>query len=611
MSNADAVGGPAHVQASARWRAYESGEKAPTNFTVGIASSFTVDGVVPMLGCALLGHGFRPEMRLSGYDQIFQTCFDHRAHFGGDPDAIVLLWRIEDWLAQEFARSVGGDRAALLDACARIDEFGQAVGHLRRAFKGTIVVSLPPFPDATAANLLDLDTPINAGSFVRAIVTHAEQRLTGVGNVRLIDLDALQRHFGAQRAFDSRTWYLYRQPYAPAFLYEVGRLLGRIIKSTRTAAKKCIVLDCDNTLWGGIVGEDGLQGIAIGDDFPGSAYRDLQRYLLHLRSEGVLLAIASKNNEADVWAVFEQHDGMVLRHEHISAARINWETKAANLKEIADELNIGIDSLVFLDDNPFEIEQMRSLLPEVVSILLDEEPAEMVDAIKDMHLFDKLEVTQEDSLRADMMLAERKRSQFSKVLSSDDFIAALELRLDIAEARPDQLGRIAQLTNKTNQFNLTTVRRSLEQIEAINSSPDWRVYALRVADRFGDYGLVGVAIVELLDGDRLRLDTFLLSCRVLGRGVETAFLSEVVGGLRKSDASVVDASYIPTAKNGLAANFLADHGFLAVDETQWQLPAGAVISKSKTATAKTPQTELSHAASPPAPSPSLATSGAQ
>ena len=505
------------------------------------------------LGSALLDSGFRPSIKLSGYNQIFQTCFDHRTQFGGDPDAIVLLWRIEDLLVNEFTRFITGDSAALADAHRRIDELGQAVRHLRRGFKGTIIASLPPFPDATPADLLDLDAPLNSGYFCRTVITYAAQCLTEAGNVRLVDLDSLQRRFGAQSAFDDRTWYLYRQPYSQAFLCEIGNLLGRIIKATRTTAKKCIVLDCDNTLWGGIVGEDGLQGVAIGEDFPGSAFRDLQRYLLHLRGEGVLLAIASKNNEADVWEVFERHDGMVLKREHISAARINWESKASNLKEIAEELNIGIDSFVFLDDNPFEIEQMRTLLPEVVSILLEEEPAGMVDAIKALHLFDKLELTQEDSQRADMMLSEHKRAQLSKVLSGDDFIASLELRIEIAEARADQLGRIAQLTNKTNQFNLTTVRRSLEQIEAINSSSNWRVYAMRVADKFGDYGLVGVAISEIVDRVRWRIDTFLLSCRVLGRGVESIFLAHVVDDARKAGASIVNASYVPTPKNALAS----------------------------------------------------------
>ena len=423
--------------------------------------------MVPMLGSALLDGGVRPDITLAGYDQIFQTCFDHRRQFGSNPDVIVLLWRIEDLLALEFTRFIGGDSTALADACRRVDELGQAVSHLRRSFNGTIIASLPPFPDATPADLLDLDAPLSSCYFCRAVVAHATQRLTEAGNVRLIDLNALQQWFGARNAFDGRTWYLYRQPYSEAFLCEIGGMLGRIIKATRTAAKKCIVLDCDNTLWAGVVGEDGVRGIAVGEEFPGSAFRDLQHYLLHLRAEGVLLAIASKNNEADVWEVFERHDGMVLKREHISAARINWQPKAVNLKDIAEELNIGVDSLVFVDDNLFEIEQMRTFLPEVTSILLDEEPARMVNAIKELHLFDKLELTQEDFQRADMMRSEQQRAQLSKTLSAEDFIASLELRIEIVEARPDQLGRIAQLTNKTNQFNLTTVRRSLEQIEAI------------------------------------------------------------------------------------------------------------------------------------------------
>ncbi|MBV8566641.1 MAG: HAD-IIIC family phosphatase, partial [Methylobacteriaceae bacterium] len=410
MAEPDTKGPPKHTRAKAQWRGYLSEFERKPDIRVGIVSTFTPDSLVPMLGSALLDAGFAPEIPLGEYNQVFQTCFDHRRQFDGDPDVIVLLWRIEELLANEFARYISGDRAALADARDRIEELSQAVAHLRRSFAGTIIVSLPPFPDATPAHLLDLDTPLNAGHFFRTVAAHSGERLTAAGNVRLIDLDSLQRQFGAEAAFDARKWHLYRQPYSEAFLCSLGGLLARIIKAARVAPKKCIVLDCDNTLWGGIVGEDGVMGIEIGEDFPGSAFRDLQRLLLHWRGQGVLLALASKNNEADVWEVFDQHDGMVLKRDHISAHRINWQPKAANLRALAAELNIGTDSLVFIDDNRFEVEQIRIELPEVASILLDEEPARMVAAIRDLRLFDKLEITDEDAQRADMMLFEQKRS---------------------------------------------------------------------------------------------------------------------------------------------------------------------------------------------------------
>ncbi|MBV9702093.1 MAG: HAD-IIIC family phosphatase, partial [Methylobacteriaceae bacterium] len=551
--------------------------------------------------------GFTPKISLGEYNQVFQTCFDHHRQFDGDPDVIILLWRIEELLGGEFARFITGDRAALAAARDRIDELAQAVVHLRRSYAGTIIVSLPPFPDATPAHLLDLDTPQNAGHFFHTIVLYAGERLTAAGNIRLLDLDSLQRQFGADAAFDARKWHLYRQPYTEPFLCRLGALLARIIKTARIAPKKCIVLDCDNTLWGGIVGEDGVKGIEIGEDFPGSAFRDLQRLLLHWRGQGVLLALASKNNEADVWEVFDQHDGMVLKRDHISAHRINWQPKAANLRALAAELNIGTDSLVFIDDNRFEVEQIRIELPEVACILLDEEPARMVAAIRDLRLFDKLEITDEDAQRADMMLFEQKRSALAEVVSGDDFIASLGLRIDLGQALPNQFGRVAQLINKTNQFNLTTIRRSLEEVEALHASPNWRVYALRVADRFGEYGLVGVAIVEIVEpAVRWRIDTFLLSCRVLGRGVEGSFLSGIAADARRTGASIIDAAFVPTKKNALAANFLAAHGFELVNDTRWTIAAellldAGISDRSPRAIGALPEPAMVPAAIIPAP----------
>jgi FkbH-like protein len=529
-----------------------------------------------MLGAALVDAGLYPRISVGPYNQIIQACLDHGAHFGFDPDVVVLLWRIEDILLSEFSRFILGDGTALDEARDKMDELARAVAHLRNAFRGTILVSLPAFPLGVPADLLDLDGPRNGGYFHRSILEHADKVLSGIRQVKLIDVNALQRDFGARAMFEERKWYLYRQPYAEAFLWEFGCLIARIVKAGRVAPYKCVVVDCDNTLWGGIVGEDGVDGLTLGEDFPGSAYRDLQRLILYWRSQGVMLAIASQNNERDVWEVFDRHDGMLLKKDDFSAWAINWEPKPLKLQQIAAALNIGIDSLVFLDDNPFEIEQVKQALPEVEAVLLDDEPARMVSALKSLHLFDKLDVTEEDAKRSEMMRTERARAALGENLTKEKFTAALGLKVRLERTTPHQLARVAQLVNKTNQFNLTTMRRTAEEVEALAASPDWRVYALRVCDKFGDYGLVGVAIIEILPAAVCRVDTLLLSCRVLGRGVETAFLAGIAAGARTLGGSELRAAFIPTRKNAPAADFLPAHGFQRIDTHVWTTRLAAV-----------------------------------
>ena len=550
------------ANARRQWRKWEAEEKDGPRLRVGVAATYTVEPLVPLLGSHLVEAGVSPELLVAPYNQLFQLCLDHAAYFSG-VDVIVLLWRLEDVVPKELERFIADDRSALEDAKDVLGELIRALHQLRGTFSGTIVVSVPAFPQGIVTALLDLDAYSHIGVFYREICLEWHRLLQDAGGFSVIDMDALQRYLGAEASFDARKWYLYKQPYADSFLYVVGHSLARIISSERQASRKCVVVDCDNTLWGGIVGEAGLSGIDIGTDFPGSAFRDFQRLLQYWRSRGVLVAIASKNNEADVWEVFDRHDGMLLRRDDVSAWRIDWNSKAHNIQLIADDLNISTDSMVFIDDNPVEIEMMRALRPEVLSIIVSEDPALMVEEIKAYHPFDRVTLTIEDRQRADMMRVERQRAQLGSSLSADEFLADLKIETSVFLARPEHIGRIAQLINKTNQFNLTTIRRSLNEVMALSLSEGWQIFGLRVCDRFGDYGLVGVGIVNSQEFDVVRLDTFLLSCRVLGRGVETAFLAGIAEYLQGRGVREIRAAFIPSAKNAPAASFLPQHRFIA------------------------------------------------
>ncbi|HUB66398.1 MAG TPA: HAD-IIIC family phosphatase [Candidatus Methylacidiphilales bacterium] len=563
------------AQIKAAWRRYSeetAPSKAEPGLRIGIAASFTANSLIPFAGAPLAGAGFEPSIKLAPYNQVFQTCLDYKKSFDAKCDVIVLIYRLEDIALEEITAFLHGDAEARRRASAKIDIFVSALTGLRDSFAGAIMVNLPPFPATLPAHGLSLENPLGLGALHRSLVAEFLEKTGGIRGLRFFDLDAVQRECGRAASFDSRQWYLYRQPFTDAFLLEAGALLSRMITATRRAPKKCAVLDCDNTLWGGIIGEDGLGGIELGDEFPGTAYRDFQRLLLYWRQQGVLLAIASKNNEADVWEVFEKHSGMLLQRDHISAWQINWNPKSENIPKIAQALNIGIDSLVFIDDNPLEIDQMRFVHPGVHSILLPEDPADILSQIQRLADFDRFEVTAEDRQRADMMRAEQQRETLSRTLTKEDFRRSLGLRLDFFLAQAEDLDRITQLINKTNQFNLTTIRRTLDEVHQLMNSPSFRIFGLRVSDKFGDYGLTGVIIAGISpDQAEWTLDTLLLSCRVLGRGVETALLAALAREARAGGATQLNASFIPTAKNAPAASFLPDHGFQSLDDNRWRI----------------------------------------
>lgn len=559
-------------QARARWRRFTaaSGSQAP-DLRIGLAASFTAEPLVPLLGAELLARGFTPAITLAPYGQIFQVCQQPAALLPGC-EVIVIAWRIEDLLLPEALAFLRRDPAGWPQILEKLRAFVEAITALRAGFVGGVVVALPPFPAMLPAPLEELAPPHSAAALHRAVTTELAQRLAAIEGVLLWDLDAPQRELGLEASLAFQHWYLYRQPFADPFLFAAAKLLARLITASRRAPRKCIILDADNTLWGGIIGEDGLAGIQLSDDFPGSAYRDFQRLLLHWHAQGVLLAIASKNNEADVWEVFDRHDGMLLRREHLATWRIDWQNKSDNIALVAADLNIGLESLVFIDDNPLEIESLRAELPAVECVLLPEDPAEIVPKLRALTLFDRTAVTAEDRSRTEMLRAERARREAAAPVSHADFLQTLQLEVTVTRAEPPDLERIAQLVNKTNQFNLTTRRRTLEEIRALATSPRHRLWAVRVRDRFGDYGLTGVAIAEATSNrSAWLLDTFLLSCRVLGRGVETAVLAAITEAAKREGISTLQAHFLPTAKNAPAKDFLPSHGFQPISDEAWEL----------------------------------------
>jgi FkbH-like protein len=381
-------------------------------------------------------------------------------------------------------------------------------------------------------------------------------------NAYFVDLNLCLVRLGFNRFYDPRYWHIGRAPFTREALQEIAIEDFKFIRALKGKSKKCLVLDCDNILWGGIVGEDGLSGIKLGKTYPGSAYYELQQEILNLYNRGIILALCSKNNEEDVWEVFQKHPDMVLKEEHITAAQINWRDKATNLKQIALDLNIGLDSLVFIDDSEFEVNLIREVLPEVDVIHVPQNKGVVYrDILASCGLFDALTLSTEDRKRGTMYKAEANRKKLrAQATTMKTYYKSLEMVLLLRFADEFSIPRIAQLTQKTNQFNLTTRRYSEGDIKKFANSDESDVIYVRLKDKFGDSGIVGVCIIKYKDKKAI-FDTFLLSCRVLGRGVEDAFVTQALELAKKRGCKIAIGEYYATRKNSQVKDFYFKQGF--------------------------------------------------
>jgi FkbH-like protein len=345
----------------------------------------------------------------------------------------------------------------------------------------------------------------------------------------ILDVEFVANRLGTAASADIRTWFESKQPYSVALTVEVAREGGLVIAGLRRPPKKVVVLDLDNTLWGGVVGDDGLEGIEIGSTSPrGEAFRYFQDYLLSLTKRGIILAVCSKNDHEKAAEPFEKHPEMVLRMADIANFKANWDPKSENIRQIAVELNLGLDSLVFVDDNPAEIDIVRQFVPQVTAVWVGDDPSEFVPILESHRLFEVSSITGEDVQRAAQYKQEAERKALlESTTDMDGYLSSLEMVAVISEFTPVDAPRISQLINKSNQFNLTTRRRTEAEVLELIASPDKRTFTIRLADRFGDHGLIAVVVGDI-QGEGFVLDTWLMSCRVLKRQVEEETLNDIV-----------------------------------------------------------------------------------
>lgn len=521
------------------------------------------DCATQLLATAIRGYALEMNLPLrvfeADYDQIDAQLMDTGSEFYAFAPETVLLYRCTEKLYERFVRTPLDARAAFAET--EIEKIRAEWARVQHGTKADILFfAFLPMDDGVFGSYALREGSAFPYQLLKLNYLLAEAAREA-GNVRLIDLEPIRAHMGYDAFHDPKLYAIAKMPISTQALPAVASRVVDAILARKGRFHKCAIVDLDNTLWGGVIGDDGLEGIQIGELGQGHAFTEFQTWLKELKNRGVMLAVCSKNDEANAKEPFLRHPEMVLKLDDFSAFVANWEDKASNIRRIQKELNIGLDSMVFFDDNPFERNLVRTMLPEVEVPELPEDPAEYTAFARMQNLFDTNSYSDEDRVRTERYLAEKSRTELSAGIDNyDDYLKALGMKAVCAPFDAFHIPRIAQLTQRSNQFNLRTVRYSEQEIEEIAANPRYitRYYTLR--DRFGEHGLIAVVILEKRENE-LFVNEWLMSCRVLKRGMEQFIADSIVRAAREAGVARVVGEYIPTPKNAMVKDLYASMGF--------------------------------------------------
>lgn len=531
---------------------------------VGVVSDATTGLMLPVLNAGLVAMGLRPDVHVAPYGQVAATLLDPASPLSRfAPHVVVVATSTPPFPGEGAGVATRTAMDAAVDAACRQVLDPCEVFHARTGADLIVNTFHPPL--ARAFGNLGTKLPGDPVMLVRRLNLALADRAPRF--VHLNDVDYLAARAGLERWFDTQYWFEARQPVAFEALPEYGRNLAAMIGALRGRSRKCLVLDLDNTLWGGVIGDDGLGGICIGQGHPvGEAHLAFQAYVRRLKERGVLLAIASKNDAAVAESAFAGHPDLLLRRDDFVAFKANWGLKSDSLRAIARELALPLDALVFVDDNPAERAEVRMAVPEVLVIDLPDDPSGFVRALERARPFEPASLTDEDLGRSAAYRA-RQRTHDALDAASDPraYLASLDMRASIRPFDEVSLERVTQLVNKTNQFNLTTVRVQLADMRALMADPSAVTCAVRLKDGHADHGLISV-VYGRVDNGRLTIESWVMSCRVLGRGVEHAVFNHLLADARARGVTEIRGEYRPTDRNAMVARHYEALGFHAVLE---------------------------------------------
>jgi len=539
-------------------------EKQEKKIRVALLGSFTLNGMEETLRvkCSEIGTGC--SSYVSGYNQYNQEILnDDSGLYRFQPDITFLIIDVRSVLGTTYHSPYTiseTERKQIIEKKA--GEVSRLVKTFVKKTDSKLVISNLQVPSYSPYGIYETKTSYGLREMVLEFNSMLNSLAKTEESVYVYDFDGFVRKYGERNIFDFRQYFIgdikVSFDYIPHLMHD---WMG-YIKAALGLSRKCIVLDLDNTLWGGIVGEDGFEGIKLGSNPSGRAFTEFQNVLLGLHKRGIILAINSKNNYDEAIRVIKEHPDMVLREEHFASMRINWDDKVLNMKEIASELNIGMDSLVFIDDDPVNREFVRINLPQILTVEIPDDASQYAETLMDMNDFDLLKITEEDIGRGRMYLQDRQRKEFERSATDlGEFLDQLDIRLTIKSANDFTIPRISQLTLKTNQFNLTTKRYQEEDIRKLANQSDYWVGCAQVEDKFGNNGITGVFIVKKESKTEWLIDTFLLSCRIMGRKIEDGVLGYILQKAKESGVQTVKGEFMPTKRNQPCENFLSDYGF--------------------------------------------------
>lgn len=540
---------------------------------IGIVSNATIDLIIPSLVTSALRFGIYLEVIKTDFGQIAQEAFDPDSTINqADLDVILLAL---DYRGYPFASNAVGIAASGLNAEDSLTYLKQILDAFNK-HSGAICIAqtlvCPPF--VLAGNL---DSKMHG--MLRREIYNFNVRLAddiAKGSDLLFDVATIANTVGVHNWFDERQWYLAKNPMATRFIPLYTEHLARLVSATKGKSKKCLVLDLDNTLWGGVVGDDGIDGITIGHGNPiGEAFLTLQHYVLELKKLGIILAICSKNDEQIALQAFNEHPDMVLKPNDFAVFIANWEDKATNVRLIAKLLNIGLDSLVFVDDNPAEREIVRKLVPEVAVPELPHDPSLIPRTLSAAGYFEMIAFTRDDAQRSTQYAQNAQREKiFKQSTGLDDYLQSLDMVMTVSPFNEVSRKRITQLINKTNQFNLTTRRYTEAEVLQFETSATGCALQARLVDHFGDNGMISVVICKTID-DCWEIDSWLMSCRVIKRRVEEAICDEIVRLAREKNIKRLRGNFVPTERNALVKDHYKNLGFKNIhtspEEDIWEL----------------------------------------
>jgi FkbH-like protein len=536
---------------------------------IALVSSFSINGLKEVISLKCSKMNISSDIYEAPYNQVSQEIINQKSElYEFKPELTFLILDTRSILGEEYFFPYKiSDLERKESINKKINQIKNLVKDFCEKSNSKLVITKLNIPKYSPYGIHETKTQFSFHQMIEEFNSEIVKEFLRSNQVYVYDFDRFVSKFGERNVFEYKQYYFGDFKISLKHLPDFGQELMQYVVAYLGISKKCIVLDLDNTLWGGIVGEDGFDGIRLGPETTGKAFMEFQKTLLALNQRGIILAINSKNNYDDAIKVIREHPYMILKEENFASIQINWDDKVTNMKRIAQEINIGLDSMVFMDDDPVNREFVKKSIPQILVIEMPKDSSEYITTIEDLIELNVEKITNEDKTRAEMYDRKRLASELEKSsLNMESFLKELESKITIEVANEFTLPRISQLTLKTNQFNLTTKRYQEKQIREMSSDQNHIIISAKVEDKFGDNGITGVVIIKKQDSQTWIIDTFLMSCRIMGRDIESGIFGYIVNRAKKENVKKILATYIPTSRNKPVEGLLSKMKFSKIND---------------------------------------------